>query len=645
LQQTGAVAISAVSGMGGVGKTELATQYARQHEADYPGGICWLSARESDLAASIVEFALLHMNLQVPQKDFRERVLTLTEQVEWCWQHWQPESGPVLIVLNDVQSLESCRKYLPRGNRFRVLMTTRSRNLDPNIEEISLDVLSLEEALELLTALVCEKRVQKELEVAKQLCEWLGYLPLGLELVGRYVAKKPPNYKLAQMLQQLKEQLLENVALKLEQQQTLSTAQRGVLAAFELSFSELSPTTQRVATLLSLFAPNIFDWGWVESATGLLNWASVDVDAANDQLYGLHLIQWVEDTSGDYKIRIHPLIREFLKVKLDAIEHEQAFELKQAFAETIIAIAKLIPDSPTQNLIASVKDAIPHLAFIAQNLTDAVSDENLMWVFIGLYRFYSGQGLYVIAEPWCEQCVSVVQTRLGEEHPDVAASYNNLAALYQSQGRYSEAELLYIKALKICQRLLGEEHPSVTTSYNNLAALYQSQGRYREAELLYIKQLELRRRLLGEEHPSVATSYNNLALLYQSQGRYNETEILYIKAFKLRRRLLGEEHPSVATSYNNLALLYQSQGRYSETEILYIKALELRRRLLGEEHPDVATSYNNLAGVYYFQGRYNEAEPLYIKALELRRRLLGEEHPDVATSYNNLAFLYNYQER
>ena len=167
LLQTGAVALSAVAGMGGVGKTELAIQYARQHEADYPGGICWLSARESDLAASIVQFAQLHMNLEVPQQDFSGNPRSLTEQVKWCWQHWQPPEGLALIVLDDVTDVGNYRHLLPKTNRFRVLMTTRLRNLNPNIEEISLDVLSPEFALQLLTKLLGEKRVEKELVVAK----------------------------------------------------------------------------------------------------------------------------------------------------------------------------------------------------------------------------------------------------------------------------------------------------------------------------------------------------------------------------------------------------------------------------------------------------------------------------------------------
>ena len=93
------------------------------------------------------------------------------------------------------------------------------------------------------------------------------------------------------------------------------------------------------------------------------------------------------------------------------------------------------------------------------------------------------------------------------------------------------------------KKLLGEEHPSVATSLNNLAALYESQGRYTEAEPLFIQALEMWKKLLGPEHPNVATSLNNLAGLYESQGRYEEAEPLYIQALDMRKKLLGEEHP------------------------------------------------------------------------------------------------------
>ena len=121
----------------------------------------------------------------------------MEEQVTWCWINWKPLSGLVLVILDDVTRIEDFSELLPTNKRFRVVITTRLRNIDANVEEIVLDVLSPEQALQLFTKLVGENKVNKELGMAQEICEWLGYLPLAIELVGRYVKQKPPHFKLA----------------------------------------------------------------------------------------------------------------------------------------------------------------------------------------------------------------------------------------------------------------------------------------------------------------------------------------------------------------------------------------------------------------------------------------------------------------
>jgi tetratricopeptide (TPR) repeat protein len=628
LQHSHPVVVAAVEGMGGVGKTELATQYALIHLLlnTYPGGICWLRARDEDIGLQILQFAIAKLGLKPPED------WDVLKQVDFCWSRWH--AGNVLVVLDDVNDYAKVEDYLPpQSPRFKVLITTRLQLDFP--QSFTLNVLSESAALELLQEWVGGEKVAQELEDAKEICQRLGYLPLALNLVGRYVKKR--KISLAQMLRRLEEKKLAHESLARDEKDRTWTlnVKWGVVAAFELSWDDLSHDAKELAVLLSLFALAPIPWTLVESVE--TEKAAEKLEDSRVELESLHLLQ------GEDSYQLHQLIREFFQLKQG--DFNQVEEFKQSFCRVMVAVAKDIPDFPTLEQITAVSPVIPHIAEVAKNLIQYVNNDDLISPFIGNAQFYQGQGLYNQAAPWSEQCLEVSKKRLGEEHPDVATSLDNLAVIYYFQGRYSEAETLHIQALALRRKLLGEEHPDIALSLNHLALLYRYQGRYNEAEPLYLEALALMRQLLGEEHRDVAACLNNLALLYNSQGRYGEAEPLQLQSLALRRKLLGEEHPDVAASLNNLASLYDSQGRYSEAEPLYIQALALRRKLLGEEHPDVASSLNNLAGFYNFQGRYSEAEPLVIQALVLKRKVLGEEHPDVALNLNNLAFFYYSQGR
>jgi CHAT domain-containing protein/Flp pilus assembly protein TadD len=254
-------------------------------------------------------------------------------------------------------------------------------------------------------------------------------------------------------------------------------------------------------------------------------------------------------------------------------------------------------------------------------------------------------GDYKAAEPLFQESLALRREQLGDRHPDVAQSLNNLANLYYDQGRYGEAEPLHQESLALHREQLGDRHPHVATSFNNLAELYRDQGRYGEAEPLHQESLAIRREQLGDRHPHVAQSLNNLANLYYDQGRYGEAEPLVQESLAIWREQWGDRHPDVAQSLNNLAKLYYVQGRYGEAEPLHQESLAIRREQLGDRHPHVAQSLNNLAELYYVQGHYGEAEPLFQESLAIWREQLGDRHPNVATSLSNLAVLYQAQGR
>jgi tetratricopeptide (TPR) repeat protein len=489
--------------MGGIGKTELALQYAYKHLdlQTYPGSVCWLRARQ-EVGTQIVSFAQTHLGL-APSED-----LELLDKVTVCWQQWR--DGDVLVVFDDVQSYAEIQPFLPPGrSRFKVLLTTRLTLQSP-VQKFEIKVLSEEKALELLRAIVTDGRIDQDLETAKQICHWLGYLPLGLELVGRYLVWDE-DVTLPILWQRLQEKRTDAIALK--QTYPGMTASEGVAAAFELSWRTLTPPAQQLASLLSLFALAEIPWALVEACL-----PEVDAEELQrlrtSELVGLHLLE----RTGKGMYQLHQLLREFFAAKRSQMA--DTADIEQAFRSAVLWAAKRSTETPKRSLTAETTVLIPHLQ-AAVEMSETLNHEtdlalDLEW----LAKLYYSQGRYAEAEPPLTRVRTVRESQLGIDHSDVAASLNDLAEIYRAQGRYPEAEPLYNRALAILERVLGSDHYDVAICLNNLAELYQAQGRYPEAEPLYNRALAILERVLGSDHYDVAICLNNLANLYNSRGYY-----------------------------------------------------------------------------------------------------------------------------
>jgi tetratricopeptide (TPR) repeat protein len=298
-----------------------------------------------------------------------------------------------------------------------------------------------------------------------------------------------------------------------------------VIAAFELSWQELSAGTAKVAMLLGLFEPAYIAWGLVEEVSADLIDAG-DLREGRKQLNNLYLIKAVDQDRT--RFAMHLLTRQFLQWKL-----AQDLDTNRLFRETFVmslqGIYKQIPQLQTEDQIAEVVPAVLQLGMLS--IDDIFNrDEN-----INLIGDILGVGIFF-------------QRKL-----------NDLAMLYDSQGRYEEAETIYQQVTGTSQEL-GDLHPFVAPTLNNLAMLYDSQGRYEKAEPLYIRALAMMQELFGDRHPHVASILNNLAGLYDSQGRYEEAEPLYRKALEILEVALGKEHPTTKVIRNNLQSLRDLQN-------------------------------------------------------------------------------------
>ncbi|MBF2090011.1 MAG: tetratricopeptide repeat protein [Synechococcales cyanobacterium K32_A2020_035] len=571
------VAIVAAAGMGGVGKTALARAYVRKHEANYPGGIWWLRVKGVDLVSEILTVAAV-FGWEVPDLPIADPQQKQIQQIGWCWQQWQTQSpGTRLLVLDDVPKYEDVRRFLPTDASFRVLLTSRTRFGTP-VQRLDLGVMKRAEAFRTFRCYVGNAdRIRADVPTAKRILEWLGYLPLVLELVGKYLERRP-SITLEKLWQRLQEKRLNAKAVNdLPEERVYEYNLR---AALDLSWQELSPMAQQVAGLVASFALAPIPQRLIGAAL-----LSVDEEDLEDALDGELVRGSMVQDLGSGRYQLHQLVWEYLRDQLANDLKEGAPALQQGMVTALVAQAKTVNYTVTLKDLARMQDVVPHLTQVAEEYPSMVIDEDVVWPFFALARLAEGQSLWQEAERWYGQCLTITETRFGKDHLDVTTSLNNLALLYDSMGRYGEAEPLYVRSLSIREQQLGADHLKVATSLNNLALLYDSMGRYGEAEPLYVRSLSIREQQLGADHSDVAISLNNLAGLYRSMGRYGEAEPLYERSLSIWEQQLGVDHPNVARSLWNIAALYLKMQRLDDAKPAITRAVQIFEKTLRHDHP------------------------------------------------------------
>ena len=619
-----AVVGKALHGLGGVGKTRLAVEYAWHHADDYTA-LLFVGADSPEALQRNLAGLCSRAILELPEYQITEVPVQCAAVMRWL----QRNPGWLLILDNvdseaAAQAAEGLLPQLPGGH---VLITSRLSNWSGSVEALPLDVLDTPAAVDFLLARTDAKRRKQadDAEQARILAVELAGLALALEQASAYIAQRRLS-----MTGYLAEWRGQRDKVLSWYNERLMQYPKSLAVTWQTSVDQLGEAGQRLLQRLAWLAPDPIPESLLDVAVPGAT-TDDDADAALAELESYSLVVRAADAPV---FTIHRLVQTVAQRGADGA----------ALTEALGWISGAFVADPTDVRSWPVlTPLLSHVRAIAAYADEAgIADPTaLLMNQTGL--LLHGMGLYTQAEPLWARALEIREKSLGPEHPHVAMSLNNLAMLYYAQGAYAKAEPLFARALAIREKSLGPEHPDVAVSLNNLAMRYYAQGAYAKAEPLYARARAIWEKALGPEHPHVAMSLNNLAMLYYAQGAYAKAEPLFAGALAIREKALGPEHPDVAMSLNNLALLYCAQRAYAKAEPLFARALAIWEKALGPEHPDVAKSLNNLALLYYAQGAYVKAEPLYARALAIWEKALGSEHPDVAKGLNNLAMLYHAQ--
>ncbi len=254
-------------------------------------------------------------------------------------------------------------------------------------------------------------------------------------------------------------------------------------------------------------------------------------------------------------------------------------------------------------------------------------------------KVYEDQGRFAEVEAATKRALAIREQALGPDHPDVAASLNNLAHVYERVGRYADADGLFQRAIEIWEKALGPNNPLLATSLLNLASVYADEGRFDEAEALYKRSLGIREAVFGSNSTSVATVLNNLAAIYESEERYSDVETFSQRALAIVEKSLGPENPDTAKVLRKLGVAYDGEHRYAAAEMQFNRALAIFTKAFGPSHRFIATVLISEGHLFEHQGRYGEAEQAYKRALAINAKTRGANHPEVARVLHDLALL------
>lgn len=630
----------AIFGLGGLGKSQIAIEYAYRHRGDY-NAVFWVrSDSPVALSSGFGEIARL---LDLPEKDAQN-----PDDIVRAVNRWLENNTGWLLIFDNADEPALVKPCRPNNANGHFLLTSRAQVFDVLgiVKPIEINVMSPEEAVTFLfTRTGRDDDDAKERKAAAEISEALGYLPLALEQAGAYI-----NAKKAQFQKYLASYRKRRLELLQEARPVTGDYTESVATTWSINFHEVEETSEASSDLLrasAFLSPDripleLISEGKAELGPALSE-ALADVDddplALNEVLEPLARYSFIRLDADSQTYNIHRLVQEVVQDGMDA-------ESQRLWAERVVAALTSAFPKVEFNSWPLCERLLTHAktgAKLIEKWNLKIAKAAYLLNQIGSYSEARGQ--YTQAGRSYDQSLIIYENVLGLDHPHVATVLNNLAALYDVQGRYAESRPLYERSLAIREKALGSEHPDLATGLNNLAALYDSQGRYAEAERLYLKSLEIRKKALDHNHPDLAQSFNNLAVLYEAQGRYAEAEPLYQQSLAIYEKLFGSEHPDVATILSNLAKLFRRNGKYAEAEKLYGRSLAIRQKVLGHEHPDLAFSFNNLAVLYGVQGKYTEAETLFRRSLVIVEQALGSSHPHAATILESLAGILHATKR
>jgi nucleoside phosphorylase/tetratricopeptide (TPR) repeat protein len=632
----------AITGLGGVGKTQIALEFAYRTQQSRPEcSIYWIPATNFET----LQRTYFHIAQQLKLPGLEEEGADAKKLVK---DHLGDSSaGQWLLIFDNADDIdmwfgkpegttEPCQlsDYVPWSRTGSVLFTTRFTKVASKLAmQNVIRVPELDEAgaLELLSERLVDKSLLQNRDQAALLLKQLTYLPLAIVQAASYINENCLS-SLADYLSLLsakEEEVIDLLSEEFEDDWRPHHNTNPVAATWLISFERVQRTNRLATDILSFMAciePTEIPESllpiplagsrkaWVESIGVLEGYAFVTRRPAKS--FDLHRL-------------VHLATRNWLR---------RIGSLSKWTLTTLTRLEEIFPNDDHTNR-DKWKAYLPHaLGLLGKEEVQGIRQRYDLLYKVSMCLLADGRATEAVQ--YLEERCNWQKREYDEKHPKRLASQHALAGAYQANGQIKQAMELLEQVVAVRERTLDEEHPDRLASQHELARAYQANGQIKQAVELLDHVVAVGERTLDEEHPDRLASQHALAGAYRANGQVKQAVQLLEQVVAVRERTLADEHRDRLASQHELARAYQANGQIKQAMELLEQVVAVRGRTLAEEHPDRLASQHALAGAYRANGQVKQAVQLLEHVVAVEERTLDEEHPDRLASQHALAGAY-----